>query len=77
MSVFLPVLSSIVGFALLIFPWTEVWDSNYLLNPYPLLRSCAASTFTRGAVSGLGLVNLLLAFHEAGRRLSGEDRGRH
>jgi hypothetical protein len=74
-SAFLPVLSSIVGFALLIFPWTEVWDGNYLLLPYPLLRSLATSMFTRGAVSGLGLVNLVLAFHEARRRLSGEGRG--
>ncbi|MFI5182827.1 MAG: hypothetical protein ACHQNV_00395 [Vicinamibacteria bacterium] len=61
----------------MIFPWTEAWDSNYLLHPYPLIRCLALSAFTRGAVSGLGLVNLVLAVHESRRRLSDDDHARH
>jgi hypothetical protein len=44
--------------------WAEVWDANVLLQPWPLLRSVVLSPFARGAVSGLGLVNVLLAFQE-------------
>lgn len=74
MSAFLSVLSStLVGFVLVVFPWTEAWDSNYLLHLHPLVRLLALSTITRGAVSGLGLVNLLLAVYETRRHFAAED----
>ena len=58
--------SLLVGIILVVAPWLpNLWDANYLLQPYPLLRSLALSPFTRGAVTGLGLVNVLLAFQEA------------
>ena len=58
--------SLLVGIILVVAPWvTTLWDANYLLQPYPFLRSLALSPFTRGAVSGLGLVNVLLALQEA------------
>jgi hypothetical protein len=66
MAAFLSVLSSLLVGAVLVFiPWTQFWDANYLLQPHPLLRSVLLNAFTRGAVTGLGLVNLLLAFVEA------------
>jgi hypothetical protein len=34
------------------------------LSPHPVLRSFLLSAFTRGAVTGLGLVNIVLAIHE-------------
>jgi hypothetical protein len=75
--VLLSVLSStLVGLVLVVFPWTEIWDANYLLQSYPLLRWLMLSSLTRGAVSGLGLVNLLLAIHEARQLPVGGDRGR-
>jgi len=43
---------------------------NYLLQPYPVLRGLLLSSFTRGAVSGLGLVNILLALHDAHQHLT-------
>jgi hypothetical protein len=59
------VLSSLlVGLVLVVAPWTALWDTNYLLQAYPLVRSLLLSEFTRGAVSGLGLVNVLLAASE-------------
>jgi hypothetical protein len=65
-SIFLSVLSSVlVGVVLVVAPWTPWWDANYLLHPYPLVRSVVLSAFTRGAVTGLGLANLLLAYYEA------------
>jgi hypothetical protein len=73
MAIFLSILSSLlVGLILTVIPWTDVWDSNYLIQPHPFLRTLLLSAFTRGAVSGLGLVNLVLALHEAGQHLGGE-----
>jgi len=62
---------------LVVFPWTEAWDSNYLLHPHPWLRSFVLSTFARGAVSGLGIVNLVLAAQELRGRLARFDADRH
>ena len=66
MAAFLSVLSSLlVGLILVIAPWTALWDANYLLHPHPGVRAFVLSAFTRGAVSGIGLVNIVLALHEA------------
>ena len=78
MAGFLSVVSStLVGFVLVVFPWTEAWDSNYVLHLHPVVRTLLLHTVTRGAVSGLGFVNLLLAIHETRRHVLGEEeRGR-
>ena len=76
MTTFLSILSSIlVGLILVVAPWTRLWEINGFLGPHPFLRSIVLSPFTRGAVSGLGLVNILLAFHEARGHLSGSSEG--
>ena len=75
----LSVLSSLlVGLILVVAPWTPLWEANYLLQPHPVVRSLVLSAFTRGAVTGLGIVNVLLAFHEARQYLGGAPppRGR-
>jgi hypothetical protein len=75
-AVFLSVLSTfLVGLILAIAPWTSLWDANYLLGPHPLLRSVLLSAFTRGTVSGLGLVNIVLAFNEARQHLLTDGDG--
>lgn len=75
MAVFLSVLSTfLVGLILVVAPWTSLWEANYLLNPYPVLRNLLLSAFTRGTVSGLGLVNIVLALHEARQHLADGDR---
>lgn len=56
--------SLLVGGILVVAPWTALWD-NSLLAAYPAVRAIVMSAFTRGAVTGLGLVNVLLALHEA------------
>ena len=69
-TLFLSILSSLlVGVVLVVTPWTWLWDANYLIQPHPTLRQLVLSAFSRGAVSGLGLVNLLLAAHEAQQHL--------
>ena len=40
MAAILSVLSSLlVGIVLVMVPWTALWDTNYLLQPYPSLRA--------------------------------------
>ncbi|PYQ24898.1 MAG: hypothetical protein DMF81_04225 [Acidobacteria bacterium] len=74
MAVFLSVLSTfLVGLILVIAPWTSLWDANYLLSPYPALRGLLLSAFTRGTVSGLGLVNIVLALYEARQHMMADD----
>jgi len=66
----LSVLSSLlVGILLVVVPWTALWDANYLLQPYPSVRALLLSGYMRGTVSGLGLVNIVLALDEAHQHL--------
>lgn len=62
--------SLLVGIILAVVPWTGLWDSNYLLQPYPSLRFLVLSPFARGTVTGLGLVNIVMAVHEAYQHFS-------
>jgi hypothetical protein len=62
--------SLLVGVLLVVVPWTSLWDSNYLLQPYPALRMLALSPFARGMVTGVGLVNIVVALHEAYQHLN-------
>jgi hypothetical protein len=57
--------SVLVGVFLAVVPWTALWETNYLLQPYPQARAWVLSAFTRGTITGLGLVNVLLAIDEA------------
>ena len=60
--------SFLVGLILVFVPWwswPSLWDTNFLLPPNPTLRVVLLSAFTRGAVTGLGFVNILLALHDA------------
>ena len=74
MAAFLSVLSSlIVGLVLAVIPWTPLWERNYLLQLDPALRHLVLSGFVRGAVTGLGLVNIFLALVEAHQHVSNGD----
>ena len=50
-----------LGLALILVPWSEVWDMNYFLYQYPALAFLVRNFFLRGAISGLGLLNILFA----------------
>ena len=50
-----------IGLFLVIYPWTQVWESNYLLSLVPQWADIWFSGFFRGALSGLGLLNLYIA----------------
>jgi hypothetical protein len=63
-----------VGLVLAVVPWSTYWERNYFAGFLPVLHAVITNYFFRGAVSGLGLVNLAAAAAEvrallAGRRL--------
>jgi hypothetical protein len=47
-----------VGLLLVILPWSTFWERNLLLDVVSLVHDVSRSAFVRGAVSGLGIVNL-------------------
>src|ERR1035437_10767095 len=54
-----------IGFFLVIFPWTPYWDTNYFYNLMPQWQIYWDNLYVRGAISGLGVVNLYISFVEA------------
>jgi hypothetical protein len=53
-----------VGLLLVLVPWTAFWERNYFAVSSPLFQELLRNNYLRGAVSGLGLVNLLMGFNE-------------
>ena len=58
-------LSIEVGLFLLMFPWSSAWERSYFLARVPVLRALFSNLYFRGALSGLGLVNLWVGLSEA------------
>lgn len=50
-----------LGLVLILAPWSNLWDANFFLYQYPLLGFFLKNPFLRGAVSGLGFINVMLA----------------
>lgn len=53
-----------IGFALLVVPWSAFWDRNYFAEALPPIRAFITNNFVRGAVSGLGLINIVAGLGE-------------
>jgi hypothetical protein len=51
-----------IGLFLVIFPWTDNWMFNYIQDTSTWLRDVWQDPYFRGAISGLGFVNVYLAF---------------
>ena len=71
--IFFIVLCLLLGFYLILAPWDALfgpWGENYLLvyladkAGSPMIVKTVASGWFRGAVTGLGVLNLLIAFWE-------------
>jgi hypothetical protein len=72
---FIIILSLEVGITLTLLPWMSLgilgdWGNNYLLayvankTGLPVLQTAVASGWVRGAVTGLGVLNIFIAFWE-------------
>ena len=56
-----------IGIFLLVFPWLANWHQTSITVMVPWLAGVWDNPFFRGAISGLGLVNILISFAEVGR----------
>lgn len=53
-----------VGLLLFVVPWSGFWERNYFAQVVPGLGAMTTNFFLRGAVSGLGLVNVAAGLSE-------------
>jgi hypothetical protein len=53
-----------VGLLLIVLPWSAFWERNYFAQAWPWLLPITTNNFVRGAISGLGIVNLAAGFSE-------------
>ena len=53
-----------VGLLLLVLPWSAFWERNYFAQAWPAIRPFLTNNFVRGAVTGLGVVNLVAGVAE-------------
>ena len=47
-----------VGLLLIVLPWSDFWETNYFASLWPSLLPVMMNDFVRGAVSGIGFLNL-------------------
>jgi hypothetical protein len=53
-----------VGLFLTLVPWSGIWERNYFLEVYPVLRPVLLASVVRGAVAGLGVANIYVGLNE-------------
>jgi len=51
----------LLGLALILAPWSDYWETNYFLFQYPVLAMWMKNPFMRGAISGLGFMNVVMS----------------
>ena len=66
----LVVLALEMGAMLLYLPWSGYWEQNYFLNHFPSLLPVVLHPVFRGVVSGIGVLDILMAFGWIGSRSS-------
>lgn len=54
-----------LGMLLVVVPWTPLWLHNNLLAGHMTARAFMSNGFVRGAISGLGLINIWIAIWDA------------
>ena len=50
----------------MLIPWSSFWDRNYFVEWSAAVGAVLTSNYTRGAVTGLGLLNIWAALGELG-----------
>ena len=56
-----------MGVFLFVFPWVPFWHQNFFVARYTWISVLSHNYYVRGAVSGLGLVDIFLAVYEVWR----------
>ena len=60
-----------LGLLLVVAPWSAYWDRNYFAQFSPLVHDVITNNYARGAVTGLGAVNLMAALADLAQLLRG------
>ena len=55
-------------------PWSGFWDRNYFVSAWPGLAPIITNNFVRGAVTGLGVVNLFAGIAELAHLFAVRER---
>lgn len=56
-----------VGVFLVVFPWMDYWNNNSIAGLAPWVRNVWVNPYFRGALSGLGLLNIYISLAEVFR----------
>lgn len=56
-----------IGVLLILLPWLDIWDRNYFSHLAARWPEVWTSPYLRGAVSGLGVVDVAISFIEVFR----------
>ena len=51
-----------MGALLLYLPWSTFWEQNYFLSHFPWLMPVVLNPSLRGMVSGIGVLDIFVAF---------------
>ena len=63
------------GLFFIIVPWTRFWSANPLLQSHFAITMAVTNPFVRGAVSGFGLMHLLIGIKDIVRIVRETRRG--
>lgn len=50
-----------LGLLLMVIPWSAYWERNYFAQLSPMVNAVITNNYMRGAITGLGAVNLFAA----------------
>lgn len=50
-----------LGLLLIVIPWSAYWERNYFAQLSPTVYALITNNYVRGAITGLGAVNLVAA----------------
>ena len=59
----------------MLIPWSAFWDRNYFVESSAAIRALLTSNYLRGAITGLGLLNIWAALGELGDVLGSRRSG--
>ena len=57
----------------MLIPWSAFWERNYFVEGSAALAKIFTSNYTRGAITGLGLVNVWAALAELADLFGGKS----
>ena len=65
----------VLGVALLYSPWIPLWTHNFFVAHYNWVATVSHNDYLRGAISGIGLTDIWMAFDQIRRLGHAAERG--